>query len=133
MKLFLTFIILVVACGAAAAQGGTVAQGERMTGGSSGGPEPSIGRDPAAYSRSVTGRILSVDSTSGSIMIQGSDKSERTFVVDAKVQLKADKDSAMGGKKVLTLSDFAPGQVVKISYRVADNKTLAVRLKRARS
>jgi hypothetical protein len=39
----------------------------------------------------------------------------------------------MGGKKDLLLIDYVPGQVVRVSYRLSDNKALAIRLKRARS
>jgi hypothetical protein len=129
MKLLLICAMSLAACAAASAQ-------ERQTGGHVTPPDPlfeRMGKDQSLNSRSVTGTILTIDSARGELTIEGADKAQLTFVVDAKVQLKADKDSAMGGKKDLTLSDYTPGQVVKISYRVADNKALAVRLKRARS
>ena len=129
MRLLLICIVFAAACGAAMGQ-------ERVTGGPATTPDPlheRMGRDPSVYSRSVTGKILTIDSAHGVLTIERADKAQLTFVVDAKVQLKADKDSAMGGKKDLSLSDYTAGQVVKISYRVSDNKALAVRLKRTRS
>jgi hypothetical protein len=129
MRIFLICIVFAAAGGVAAAQ-------ERVTGGPATPPNPlneRMGKDPSVYSRSVTGKILAIDSTRGVLTIQGVGETRLTFVVDAKVQLKADKDTTMGGKKDLSLSDYSPGQVVKVSYRVADNRALAVRLKRSRS
>jgi len=129
MRLLLICIVFAAAGGVAAAQ-------ERVTGGPATPPNPlneRMGKDPSVYSRSITGKILAVDSAHRVLTIQGAGETQLTFMVDAKVQLKADKDTALGSKKDLSLSDYLPGQVVKVSYRVADNRALAVRLKRARS
>ncbi len=128
MKLLLICMVFAAACVVATAQ-------ERVTGGPATPPNPlfeRMGKDPATYSRSVTGKILTIDSAHRVLTIKGAGETQLTFIVDAKVQLKADKDTAMGGRKDLSLSDYSPGQVVKVSYRVADNRALAVRLKRSR-
>lgn len=138
MKLLLICAIVVAACGVAVAQksGG----GAPVVGMNTGGPVPtrnptneSVNHDPDVYSRSVTGTIVSLDSTRGSLVLEGAGKTQLTFVVDSKVRVRADKDTAMAGRKDLSLSDYTPGQFVRVTYRVADNKALEVRLKRARS
>ena len=137
MKLLLICAIVVAACGVAVAQksGG----GAPVVGVNTGGPVPpngsneSMGRDPDVYSRSVTGRILKVDRARGLLMIEGAGKTQLTFSVDEKVRARADKDTPLAGRKDLSLTDYTPGQVVKVSYRVSDNKALEVRLKRVKS
>jgi hypothetical protein len=92
-----------------------------------------MGRDPAFYSRSVTGAILKLDNNAGVLMIGKPDKSELAFVVDDKARLKADRETSLAGRKDLSLSDYRPGQTVKVVYRVADNKVLELRLKRPKN
>jgi hypothetical protein len=138
MKLLLICAIIAAAWGVAVAQksGG----GAPVVGVNTGAPvatrnpmNESMNRDPDVYSRSVTGTILKVDSTRGLLMIESAGKTQLTFIVDEKVRARADKDTPLGGRKDLSLTDYTPGQVVKVSYRVADNKALEVRLKRTRS
>jgi hypothetical protein len=137
MRLLLICVMLLAACGLAAAQGRGVEQVvEHGFGGPNTSPDPlleRLGKDQAGYSRSVTGKIVTLDSASRSLVIEGAGKTQLTFVIDARVQLRADKDTAMGGKQDLSLTDYAPGQVVRVSYRISDKKALAIRLKRARS
>lgn len=143
MRLLLICAIIGAALGVAVAQGGTVTKnggGIPVPGGNTGGPVPPpnplferMGKDPDVYSRSVTGTIVTLDSTRGSLVLEGAGKTQITFVVDSKVRVRADKDTALAGRKDLSLSDYTPGQFVRITYRVADNKALEVRLKRARS
>jgi uncharacterized protein YqfB (UPF0267 family) len=66
-------------------------------------------------------------------MIEAADQRQLTFTVDGKARLVADKDTVMGTRKDLSLSDYAPGQLVRVSYRVSDSKALAIRLKRPRT
>jgi hypothetical protein len=130
MRLLLICVMLLAACSVVAAQGVT----ERNSGGAVTPPNPlfeRMGKDPSAYSRSVTGRIVTLDSTGRVLVIEGADKTQLTFIVGARVRLRADKDTGMAGRKDLALSDYAPGQVVRVSYRVSDNQALEVRLKRA--
>jgi hypothetical protein len=47
--------------------------------------------------------------------------------------MRADKNTDLGGKADLSLADYKPGQTVKIIYRVSDNKTLEMRLRRPKS
>jgi hypothetical protein len=140
MRLLLICAIVVVAWGVAVAQVAKSGGGVPVVGVNTGGPvtPPNplferMGKDPSVYSRSVTGTIVTLDSTRGSLVLEGADKTQLTFVVDSKVRVRADKDTAMAGRKDLSLSDYNPGQFVRVTYRVADNKALEVRLKRARS
>lgn len=128
MKVILGFAIIVGLCGVAAAQ-------ERVTR-SQTTPDPMferMGKDPSVYSRSITGKILAIDSSRGLLMIEAADQRQLTFTVDGKARLVADKDTVMGTRKDLSLSDYAPGQLVRVSYRVSDSKALAIRLKRPRT
>jgi len=125
-------MMLLAACSVVAAQGVS----ERNTGAAVTPPNPlfeRMGKDPAVYSRSVTGRIVTLDTNSRLLVIEGADKTQLTFIVVEKVRLRAEKDTSMAGRKDLALSDYTPGQVVRVSYRVSDNKALEVRLKRART
>ena len=132
MRLLLICAMLLATSAVAAAQ----AVVGRTTGGPVTPPNPLLermGRDPGVYSRSVRGVILRLDSARGLLMIEGVGKTQLTFTFDAKVRVRADKDTPLGGRKDLSLTDYTPGQVVKVSYRVSDNKALEIRLKRARS
>ena len=140
MRLLLICAMLLAACGVAAAQVAKSGGGAPVVGVNTGGAAtPSsplyerMGKDPDVYSRSVTGTIVTLDSIRGSLVLEGANKAQLTFVVDSKVRVRADKDTAMGGRKDLSLGDYTPGQFVRVTYRVADNKALEVRLKRARS
>ena len=138
MRLLLIFVLLAVCCGLAVAQSnsGPPPPPVSVTNGSSPTTPPSLmermGRDPAFPTR-VTGTVLAIDRTRGLMMIELADKSQLTFVVDSRVRARADKDTALAGRKDLALSDYKPGQLVKVSYRVEDNKAVEIRLKRGKS
>lgn len=124
---------LLLICALLAVAGSAVAAQDRVTGGNAGTPDPmneKMGRDPAAYSKSVTGTIMAVDASRGIITIARADASQLTFALDPKARIKADKDTDLASKKDLSLSDYKRGQIVKVSYRLADNKAIEIRLKR---
>lgn len=142
MRLLLICVIIGAALGVAAAQGaptkssGVPAPVALDPGENAKPPSPLIermGKDPDAYSRSVTGTIVTIDGARRSLVLQGQGKTPLTFVVDSKVRVRADKDTALGGKKDLSLSDYSPGQFVRVTYRIEDSKALEIRLKRPRS
>jgi hypothetical protein len=55
------------------------------------------------------------------------------FLIQKDTRMRADKNTDLGGKADLSLADYKPGQTVKIIYRVSDNKTLEMRLRRPKS
>jgi hypothetical protein len=133
MKLLLIFAVVAAACGAAVAQGMSAAPVSSQTVGSNALP-PTIGlegvhTDPAFPSRH-TGTILAVDKDRRLMMIELPDKSHETFIVDPKFRARADKDTALAGKKDLSLNDYKRGQLVTVTYRANDKTALEIRLRR---
>ena len=127
MRTILIAATLLLMCAA------TMAQGSRTWGGSSGTPDPlfeKMGKDPARYSESVTGTLLTTPAAGGTIAIQRADKSQLSFRIDNTARVRADKDTPLAGKKDLTINDYRPGDLVKVTYRLADNRVLEIRLKR---
>ncbi len=130
MKLLLICAIVAMSCGVAVSQTTTTSMSHTPP------ADPlmeRLGKDPAQYSRSVTGTILAVDSNRGSLTIQTDSGAKLQFTVNSKVRARADKDTALAGRKDLSLRDYTPGQFVRVSYRLEDNTALEVRLKHAKS
>ena len=95
-----------------------------------GGPELStFSAEPHIYSRSVTGKVLKVDAADQSIMIEIRNSPAAKYIVGGKARMTAGKQTALTGRKNLSLDDFKPGQKVKIVLSVPDNKVLEVHLK----
>ena len=130
MRTILISAALLLMCGAA------MAQDSRTWGGSSGTPDPTferMGKDPSRYSESVTGTLVTRPAAGGTIAIQRADKSQLSFRIDQGARVRADKDTTLAGKKDLTINDYRPGDLVKVTYRIADNRVLELRLKRGSS
>jgi hypothetical protein len=89
----------------------------------------SIHSDGLDYSHSITGKVLRVNDADGSIVIEKSNGGSVAYFVDQKTRKRADKKTELAGKRDISLVDYKPGQVVRITYRIADNKALEVRLK----
>ena len=126
MRLSLIIGMLLVFGATAFAQGGAGAHSPTT-------PNPMterLGEDQAPYSRSLVGKILSVDSASGSVVIENSRKTRMEFTVDKKSRMRADRNTDLAGKTNLSLVDYKPGNPVKLIYRVSDNRVLEVRLRR---
>jgi hypothetical protein len=88
--------------------------------------------DPTIYSRSVNGQILSLDTADNSVVVNVQGKRVQ-FLMQKDTRMRADKSTELAGKTDISLADYKPGQTVKIIYRVSDNKTLEVRLRRPKS
>lgn len=85
--------------------------------------------DERPYSLSVTGKILKVSNDDHSLVIEMRNSPAVEFIIEEKTRKTADKKTELAGKKDLSFADYKPGQTVKITFRVADNKVLEVRLK----
>jgi len=127
MRTILISTILLLMCGA------TMAQGSRTWGGPSGPPDPSferMGRDASQYSGTVTGTLVTRPAAGETFTIQRANKSQLNFRIDQTARVRADKDTTLAGKKDLSLNDYHPGDLVKVIYRIKDNRVLEIRLKR---
>jgi hypothetical protein len=135
MRLLLTFALLAACCGVAVAQG-TSAPASSSTAGSNI-MAPTVGIDAYSnnptFSTRVTGTILAVDSERRLLMIERADKSRLTFVIDPKVRISADKDTALAGRKDLSLSDYKPGSLVRVNYYARDKRAIEIRLKKSKT
>ena len=128
MRSILISATLLLMCGAA-----TMAQGSRTWGGPSGPPDPlfeRMGRDASQYSGTVTGTLVTRPAAGETFAIQRADKSQLSFRIDQTARVRADKDTTLAGKKDLSLNDYHPGDLVKVTYRIKDNRVLEIRLKR---
>lgn len=138
MRILLVFAILAAACSAALAQvQGLPSSQVRSTTTVSNTMPPTLGldnvRSDPAFPSQVTGTVLGVSTSRRLVMIERVDKSRLTLNVDPKVRARADKGTALAGRRDLSLSDYKPGYVVSIAYRVQDNTAIEIRLKRPRS
>lgn len=123
MRLFL-IISMLLAFGASAS-----AQVDRSRSATKNNPMEENSNDDQPYSRSVTGKLLAVNAEKNSVAIESSKKGRMEFILDKKAKMKADKNTGLAGNKNISLSDYKPGDPVKIVYRVSDNKVLEVRLR----
>jgi len=124
---FLAALIIVLALAA-------VASAQRVPTSPSHSGVPTVGldtvrSDPAPYSHSVTGKVLQVSTADHSLVVELRDSGPVKFIVDEKARKTADKKIELAGKKDLTFADYKPGQTVRVTYRIADNKVLEVRVK----
>ena len=127
MRTILISATLLLMCGA------TMAQASRTWGGPTG-PSDSLfermGRDASQYSGTVTGTLVTRPAAGEIFAIQRADKSQLNFRIDHTARVRADKDTTLAGKKDLSINDYRPGDLVKVKYRLADNRVLEIRLKR---
>ena len=90
------------------------------------------GSSPFAVTRSVKGTIAKIQAEKGVVVVQGKKGKWYVLKVGEETEFKASKKTAMAGKKQLSLTDFEPGQPVKITYLAADMTITQFRLRRAR-
>jgi hypothetical protein len=102
------------------------AQGSR----SSGGP---ASPDTFNVLRHVTGVLVSADAEEGALVVKPDGGEENvTFKVLPKIRLSAEKKTPLAGRKDLALSDYAPGQPVKVTFRATDRTAVELRLRAPR-
>lgn len=66
---------------------------------------------------SLSGEVVRVDVGEGLLVVAHPKEDVHVvFYVNRKTKYSADKESALGGKKKLTLEDFQKGQTVKVTY-----------------
>jgi hypothetical protein len=103
----------------------TSAQGSR----SSAGP---ASPDYGAFSvlRQVSGVLIAADEAEGTVSVKPDGAEEAVaFKVLPKIRLSAEKKTALAGRKGLVLSDFEPGQSVKVTFRASDLTAVELRLR----
>ena len=96
------------------------------------GPGGYDSRSPFAVTRSLKGKIAGINAEEHHIAIEDKNGKRYVFKVGDNAAFKAGKKTELAGKQNLSLSDFQPGQPVKITYRAADNIVTALRLRRAK-
>ena len=90
------------------------------------------GSSPFAVTRSVKGTIVEIQAEKGVVVVQEKNGKRHVLKVGEKTEFQAGKKTAMAGKKHLSLTDFEPGEPVKITYLAADMTITQFRLRRAR-
>ena len=125
-KLLLSVALLVTAATAALAQaqGPTVSQLPLPV------PDRASPDDVQSYSRTLTGRVAEV--AGNAITVRWSDGTRSKYIVSDKTRLRADRGTALAGRKDLTLADYQSGQAVSVTLRNSDRQVLEVRLRRAK-
>lgn len=133
MKILLSGFLLGTALCAAAFGQGRVVVPERTTVTNTTAVAGTMGSgDPAIYSQSLTAQILALDPVANSVVVNLNGKRVQ-FLIQKDTRMRADKNTDLAGKADLSLADYKAGQTVKIIYRVSDNKTLEMRLRRPKS
>ena len=104
-------------------------------------PNPAAGRvliapvadtDNRPYSRAIVGKVVSVDTEKNEIVVDQPKTGAIRFALNKNTRIKADKNTGLGDRRDISLADYKPGQIVKVTYRVDDNKILEIRLKTAK-
>jgi hypothetical protein len=87
----------------------------------------------AASEASLEGRVVVVNATENRFIVEEL-KSKKRFNIplNAKTELKADKGTELAGRKKLAITDFKPGQLIKVVYTIGP-KVVEVRLRREKS
>ena len=80
----------------------------------------------------MKGTIAEIQAEKGVVVVQEKNGKRHVLKVGEKTQFKAGKKTAMAGKKHLSLTDFEPGQLVKITYLPGDRTITEFRLRRAK-
>lgn len=88
-------------------------------------------RDSQPYSRSMTGKVLKVSTVENVIVIDAPKAGAVKFALNKDVRTRADKNTDLADRKDISLTDYKPGQLVKVTYRLSDYKVLEIRLKPA--
>jgi hypothetical protein len=90
---------------------------------------PGPDRDAQPYSRSMTGKVLKVSATDNLIIIDSPKTRTVEFALNKDVRTRADKNTDLADRKDISLADYKPGRLVKVTYRLSDYKVLEIRLK----
>jgi hypothetical protein len=83
-----------------------------------------------SVTRTLDAKILSIDTERNLVSIELDNGERYQLAVHEKTKYKADKKTSLRGKKDLSLSDFEPGQTVKVKYRADSGQVTEVRLKK---
>ena len=102
--------------------GGTRATHETMNGG-----------DTYVTTRSFSGEVVGVNVEEGYIIVSDPKRGNGKFFVADKTRFKADKETALGDKKNLTLEDFRKGQTVKVIFWPDSFKATEVRVRQPKN
>jgi hypothetical protein len=92
---------------------------------------PGPDRDSLPYSRSMTGKLLRVSADENVIVIDAPKAGPVKFALNKDIRTRADKNTDLANHRDISLADYKPGQIVKLTYRLADYKLLEIRLKPA--
>jgi len=78
----------------------------------------------------VNGVLIAADEAEGTLSLKPDGASEAvSFKVLPKIRLSAEKNTALAGRKGIALSDFEPGQTVKVTFRATDLTAVELRLR----
>ncbi len=85
---------------------------------------------PFAVTRSVSGKILRVDTKEKTIVVEDAKGKHYQFKIQADTKFKADKKTELQNRKNILLGDFETGQMVRITYLASNNAPTEIRLRR---
>ena len=92
-----------------------------------------INSEPSFSTHSITGRIFQVFEPDHALTVVAKDGKRVRIVLNNKTRLRADKQTELADRKMISLTDFKPGHTVKITYFVQSGAVTEVRLRRAKS
>jgi hypothetical protein len=91
------------------------------------------GQTASTATRSVTGRVMQVFQSDHALTLVRKNGKQVRFVVNSRTRLRADKQTDLADRKTLTLTDFKPGQTVKITYYTDSGSVTEMRLRRPKN
>ena len=93
-----------------------------------GGIAPGTDAPAFAVTRTLTGKVASVDAVKNIIVVEDDKGKKYTIKIEKGTKLKADKKTEYGHKKNLSLADFETGQPVRITVLASNGMAVEVRM-----
>jgi len=89
---------------------------------------PDTDRPAFAVTRTLTGKVASVDAALNTIVVEDDKGKKYSIKIEKSTKLKADKKTEYGHKKNLSLADFEAGQPVRITLLASNGTAIEVRM-----
>ncbi len=105
-----------------------LAQGSGSSAPRRGGIAPDADAPAFAVTRTLTGKVASVDAVKNIIVVEDSKGKKYSIQLDKSTKLKADKKTEYAHKKNLSLADFETGQPVRITVLASNGMAIEVRM-----
>jgi ribosomal protein L24 len=87
--------------------------------------------DNSIFIESLTprpGKVVKVNGDDNSIVVESPNPRPHKYVIDGHTKKRANKKTELAGKRNISLADYRPGQIVKLTCHIPDDKVIEIRL-----